>query len=150
MEHNYYFFARSDHPCSNWYAINGDQANTSEKWFMMQKAMLFGDMTTLDILKHCGNPKRAKQLGRQVKRFSDDVWKQARFDCMYVTLVRKYYECPEFNQIINENRNKTFVEAAPWDRIWGIGYSAEKALDNKNDWGENLLGKAINKLILRT
>ena len=33
-----------------------------------------------------------------------------------------------------------------YDRIWGIGFSKENAMANKNNWGLNLLGKTLNKL----
>ena len=41
---------------------------------------------------------------------------------------------------------KEFVEASPYDRIWGIGYSEKDALENIPYWGENLLGKIITDL----
>jgi len=38
------------------------------------------------------------------------------------------------------------VEANPKDRIWGIGYSDYDALNNIDDWGQNLLGKMLNEI----
>ena len=36
------------------------------------------------------------------------------------------------------------VEASPYDRIWGIGYTAKQALKVPMDhWAENLLGKIL-------
>jgi ribA/ribD-fused uncharacterized protein len=45
-----------------------------------------------------------------------------------------------------ENKGKTFVEASPYDKIWGIGYDVENAIENLNDWGQNLLGKILTEL----
>ena len=38
------------------------------------------------------------------------------------------------------------VEAAARDRVWGIGFTAEQALVNKERWGLNLLGKALERV----
>ena len=35
------------------------------------------------------------------------------------------------------------VEASPFDRIWGIGFTAANAEVSKESWGLNLLGKAL-------
>lgn len=37
----------------------------------------------------------------------------------------------------------TQSQASPTDRIWGVGFGAADAEENRKDWGENLLGKAI-------
>ena len=37
-------------------------------------------------------------------------------------------------------------KASPYDRIWGIGFSAAKAATNRNKWGLNLLGKALMRV----
>lgn len=37
-----------------------------------------------------------------------------------------------------------WAKASPEDRIWGIGYAEDVALDNIDDWGMNLLGKCLN------
>lgn len=36
------------------------------------------------------------------------------------------------------------LQASPTDRIWGVGFGAADALENRSDWGENRLGKAIS------
>ena len=39
------------------------------------------------------------------------------------------------------------VEASPYDRIWGIGYSVSNAVKvDKIKWGQNLLGKCLMKV----
>ncbi len=35
------------------------------------------------------------------------------------------------------------VQASPTDRIWGVGFGAATAEANREQWGENRLGKAI-------
>ena len=37
-------------------------------------------------------------------------------------------------------------EASRVDRRWGIGYNAGEAMKYQDDWGENLLGKALMRV----
>lgn len=44
-------------------------------------------------------------------------------------------------------KGKTFVEASPFDRIWGIGFGEENAPDDETLWeGMNLLGKVLTEI----
>lgn len=45
-------------------------------------------------------------------------------------------------------KDKILVEASPWDRIWGIGFSSYDALMtcNVDKWGMSLLGKVLMKV----
>ena len=38
------------------------------------------------------------------------------------------------------------MKASPYDRIWGIGFPAANAGVNTDNWGENLLGKALMRV----
>jgi predicted NAD-dependent protein-ADP-ribosyltransferase YbiA (DUF1768 family) len=40
----------------------------------------------------------------------------------------------------------TKLQASPTDRIWGVGFGAADASENRSDWGENRLGKAISRV----
>lgn len=44
--------------------------------------------------------------------------------------------------------NSNFVEASPYDKVWGVGLAEENPLilDEKNWRGENLLGKVLDKV----
>ena len=39
--------------------------------------------------------------------------------------------------------SETITQAAPRDRIWGVGFGAANAPANRERWGLNLLGKAL-------
>lgn len=64
---------------------------------------------------------------------------------MEQTIKAKFDQNPELKSLLlsSEFDGKTFVEASPFDRIWGIGYDENHALQNISDWGENLLGKTL-------
>jgi ribA/ribD-fused uncharacterized protein len=38
---------------------------------------------------------------------------------------------------------KIIVETSPSDRIWGVGFDAEHAEGNEEQWGANKLGEAL-------
>jgi ribA/ribD-fused uncharacterized protein len=42
--------------------------------------------------------------------------------------------------------DKELIEASPLDRIWGVGYSPQKAEANRAKWGQNLLGQALMRV----
>ncbi len=41
--------------------------------------------------------------------------------------------------------DKELVETSPYDKVWGIGFDTEHALDNVKDWGENKLGESVDE-----
>lgn len=69
---------------SNWAIVNegitlliGDTEYnfpTSEHVFMALKAYVFGDIDSLQAIAESVTPREAKQIGRQVKGFSDAIW----------------------------------------------------------------------------
>ena len=45
-----------------------------------------------------------------------------------------------------KTKDKLIVEAASYDRVWGIGFNETDAKNNKHRWGLNLLGKALMRV----
>lgn len=146
MSDEYYFFYASQHPFSNFYAIEGNKSVTSEKFFMMSKAEYFGDQSTLAKISTASTPMEAKKLGRQVKPYDDQRWASVRYDKMSRALLIKFDLCPAFRRLLRNNWRKTIVEASKYDRIWGIGFYEKDALANFDKWGANLLGRCLNEL----
>ena len=67
---------------------------------------------------------------------------QIVFDGNYL----KYSPHQLLHKLLLDTGSKLLVEASPEDRIWGIGYSAAGAPQHRDNWGENLCGKAIQKV----
>ena len=70
---------------------------------------------------------------------------------MFTALSAKFKVDKAFRDVLmaEEYRGLTFVEASPWDKIWGIKSRATQAiLDNgEAAWqGLNLLGKLLTRL----
>jgi ribA/ribD-fused uncharacterized protein len=62
----------------------------------------------------------------------------------------KYSQNEEFKEaLLNpEFDGKHFVEASPYDKIWGVGLGEDNPLvDDETNWkGQNLLGKALDEV----
>ena len=123
---------------------------TSEHVFMYIKAKTFRDDEIAEQIKNAPDPKTAKNLGRKVRGFNEKVWEQRRINAMKTAVQHKFDASPEFrNELLKEKyRNKTFVEASPYDCIWGIGLSMDDPdVNNESKWrGLNLLGNILTKL----
>ena len=120
---------------------------TSEHLFMWLKAYVFEDTESMSKIEKTKTPKEAKQIGRIVRGFDEKVWKVAREDCMLTALRCKAESWPEFKDLLI-NTPQTFVEASPYDRIWGIGLGENSpGIEDPKNWaGENLLGKCLCRL----
>lgn len=113
---------------------------------MLEKALMF-DPSKVEAIVKATNPKDVKHLGRAVQNFDDKVWKARRYEIMKDVLRAKFSDAG-LRQLLLSTGNRTLVEASPYDRVWGIGLSADdpRAL-NPNNWrGSNLLGKALMEI----
>ena len=139
---------------SNWYPSqfkdkNGQVFSDTEMWMMYHKALLFKDNSIArQILKCTGNPKKAKALGRKVKNFDSSIWDANCERIVYEGLLLKFEQNADIKQHLLSTKDRLLVEASPFDKIWGIGISAETAKRTPQKlWpGKNLLGKCLVKV----
>jgi len=136
---------------SNWYIshfeINGVKYNCTEQYMMHQKAKLFGDNRIADKIIRVDNQRNIKSLGRQVKNFDEKTWAANREAIVFNGNWLKFTQNPGIcAELMDYPEGTVFVEASPYDRIWGIGFRANCARANRQRWGLNLLGKAITKV----
>ena len=112
---------------------------------MAAKARLFGDGETLAKILAQEDPSKVKALGREVKGFVDAQWASARFDAVTAGSIAKFSSSPELRAYLLSTGESVLVEAAPRDRIWGIGLGRENPLVREpSRWrGQNLLGFAL-------
>lgn len=153
QETNSQFFFRPygrDGYLSNFYPVtfymNKIEFTCSEQAFMYEKCKYFdGNNQVLlsDILQE-SNPNKIKKLGRKVRYFSESEWDNVKYDIMEKCLREKFIQNPTLkDKLLNTYPNELY-EASPWDKIWGIGYDKDTALDvNPNKYGKNLLGKVL-------
>lgn len=144
---------------SNWYPsiFTADyegkeyEFHNTEQYFMFVKAKTFGDEEiALKILLEGKDPKQAKTLGREVRNYDDKVWDEMRYQVMLEANYLKYTKCPKLQEALLGERymGKSFVEASPIDRIWGIGlHQNDPLVDDEKNWrGQNLLGKVLDEV----
>lgn len=131
---------------------DGHKFPTSEHVFMYIKAKLFGDLETAEKILNTDNPKEAKDLGRQVKGFNEQTWDARREGAMYDALMARARDDEKFRKAIVKyvaaDPLIKFVEASPFDTIWGIGMSEDDPdIKDEKKWkGKNLLGKTMTRV----
>ena len=144
----YHFFWKSK--LSNWtssrFIYGGFKYNCGEQMMMHQKAIMFKDWETALLIEQSTNPKEMKALGRQVKNFDPKIWDEYKYDLVKAGLYCRFTQDNSAKAELLAHIGQIFVKASPYDRIWGIGYAAQDAMQNIDNWGENLLGKILTEL----
>ena len=158
-----YFF--QDTPLSNWWKstpaipYDGHHFTSSEALFMYLKAKGMGDdeiamqIVEVDNNASLADNKRfakVKALGKKCK-FDEAIYLEKREEWMFTTISAKYEVDEEFRSVLMSDKYKglTFVEASPFDAVWGIKTTATKKVlsEGESAWkGLNLLGKLLTKL----
>ena len=159
MEHSVsdspvYFWKSDDQPYgafSHWYKADtkdekGIVYPTVEHYMMYHKALLFGDETVAKEILSVRSPAEVKQAGRRVHGFDTNKWSACREQVVLDGNFLKYCQHQDLQQLLLETEIRQLVEASPEDRIWGIGYSSADASEHRDNWGDNLCGKALEKV----
>ena len=147
-----YKFFWNGTPFSNWWIVDfvGDcniKFNCVEQYMMFEKAMYFHDTDTAILILSAETPREQKKLGRLVKNYTNE-WDEVRYDIVKKGVREKFLQNPDLKRKLLKYKGYTFVEASPYDKIWGIGFDEEHALENIENWGQNLLGKMLTELSL--
>lgn len=144
----YYFFWAGEF--SNWsyspFKCDGITFNCGEQYMMWAKAMVCGDVLTAGKIMEEQQPINQKKLGRQIQNYDEAAWSANRYHLVKKGLREKFLQNSKHMDALKNHNDKIIVEASPNDRIWGIGYSEKYAIENIDNWGENLLGKIITEL----
>ncbi len=134
---------------SQWFPVNftidGTTYSSAEQYMMAEKARVFDDADTWQLILASEDPREIKALGRLVKNFDEDKWSQVAPDIVVKGNLHKFVQNPELRSFLIATHGKVLVEASPYDKIWGIGMQASEAgISNPNNWcGTNLLGFAL-------
>ncbi len=152
-----FFYGHSDSAgdvavLSNWYVLpepfvdgSGNRFRTSEHYMMHGKAVLFGDDEMAARILAAESASEAKKLGRKVRNFDEAKWAERRVALVADGCTLKFSQCSRCSKVLLDTGDKIIVEAAPRDRVWGIGMGRNNmARLNPQTWrGENLLGEAL-------
>lgn len=149
-----------DGPFSQWHAcyfvIDKIEYNCAEQFMMAEKARLFEDEETLEMIMETDVPATQKALGRQVDGFRKDVWEDDETDngrphCWNVVFrgnMEKFGQNSYLLQELLNTSGTTIVEASPEDRIWGIGLGEnDPGARSRHSWqGLNWLGEVLTEV----
>lgn len=121
----------------------GTWFNCVEQGMMYFKAQMFEDREIMHKVMAEKWPPNQKRLGRQVKNFDQKVWDDYKYDLVRNLCWAKFYHNDDLRKwLLSHPKNTLFVEASPFDRIWGVelpDYAPE--IKDIYQWqGENLLG----------
>ncbi len=127
------------------FTVENTTYKTCEHWMMAQKALLFNDEVTFNKIINSVKPGEAKDLGRQVMGFDEQIWNNKRFDIVKSGNIHKFNQYPALTDYLLKTESRILVEASPIDTIWGIGLSPDdEQINNIYAWpGLNLLGFAL-------
>ncbi len=129
------------------FEVDGQQYASAEHYMMAEKARLFGDLEIGEQICASESPPEAKALGRKVKNFDAGIWGAECFKIVVAGNVHKFGQDPALREFLLGTGTAVLVEAAPRDRIWGIGMGqGNESASNPAQWrGKNLLGFALMK-----
>lgn len=137
---------------SNWYPSVfkhlGFEYSSSEQAMMHRKALLMGDLIVADDILKTDIPEKQKALGRKIKNYNEEYWSKVRYTEVVEILKQKFLQNKNMLEFLHQYQGKTFVEASPYDKIWGIGLGLyDDNLTDLTKWkGTNLLGEALTEV----
>ena len=113
--------------CFEW---NGIRFHSSEQFIQYQKAMLFKDQKTADLIMKCTTAWECKQMATSVLNFSANEWNSKAKELCKPGIRCKFQQNPSLATTLLKTEDKMLVESC-YDKIWGTGkpLSEENCLD---------------------
>ena len=105
----------------------------------------FNDEEVFAQILQVKHPNDAKQLGRKVRNYDEQLWQEKRFEIVVQANLAKFSQHPELSAVLLATHDRILVEASPVDRVWGIGMAQDhEHIQDPAQWnGLNLLGFAL-------
>ncbi|MDI1487088.1 MAG: hypothetical protein OHK93_006351 [Ramalina farinacea] len=128
--------------------VTGITFNCAEQYMMHAKAVLVSPNKSSDtdkaaLILAAKDPSEQKGLGKKVSRWDEKAWEDVRFENVVEGNWLKFSTSKHLREKLLATGDRELVEAAPKDRVWGVGYNVRQAARYRNSWGQNLLGKAL-------
>lgn len=119
--------------------------NCTEQYMMYHKTLLDRSpdaATRQQEVMETHDPRTQKVLGRQCN-LKGTTWEQDKFDVVVEGNMLKFGQIKKLRKLLLSTGDRLLVESSASDRQWGIGYNKNDAGANRENWGQNLLGKAL-------
>ncbi len=145
---NYHFFWNG--PFSQWaespFTEFGIEFNCAEQFMMAAKAKMFNDDEIYDLIMEAKMPNDQKRFGRKIANFDKSAWDAKAIEIVTLGNYNKFTQHAESGAALKEFEFNIFVEASPYDPVWGVGLKEDDPLiqDERNWKGTNWLGICIN------
>mmetsp|Transcript_9534 Transcript_9534/g.14207 ORF Transcript_9534/g.14207 Transcript_9534/m.14207 type:complete len:217 (-) Transcript_9534:278-928(-) len=120
----------------------------SETSIMLCKAAVMCDYSSYQKIIHATTPIEAKNLGRMVANFDQDIWNSVILTVAFESVYQKFQALDEQSLHTLLNTGEALIaEAAPGDRIWGVGkrIGHPNCQDPRTWQNGNILGYALMK-----
>lgn len=130
------------------FTVEGHRFADAEHYMMWRKARLFGDLDISERVLASRHPGQAKQLGRRVDGFDEEVWRRHRVSIVVDGNRAKFTQDDRLRDYLVGTGQRVLVEASPIDRVWGSGLARDHpdAARPENWPGANLLGFALMRV----
>lgn len=90
-------------------------------------------------------PGKAKALGREVKNFQQSIWDENCDRVVEEGSYLKFSQNEDLGKVLLGTGERELIETSPNDRLWGVGFNSDEAEGKESEWGENKLGKALER-----
>ena len=118
--------------------------HSSKQFIQVKKAELFKDDKTKEQLLLSDTTLECKELGRNVSKYNEDVWKRNVKKMCYPGLLAKFKCNKRLADMLLSTGNSHLAEAS-YDKVWGTGVPLkDQACLNMSNWsGTGILGEML-------
>ena len=123
---------------------NDIRFHSSEQYIQYQKATLFKDIKTADLIMKCSTALECKQMATNVVNFNNDDWNSKAKELCKPGIKCKFQQKPSLASALLNTGDKYLVESC-YDKVWGSGKPLfEEDCLEQNQWqGQNILGEIL-------
>jgi ribA/ribD-fused uncharacterized protein len=150
VEEKFIFYFGQESIFSHWFKchfiIKKQSFCCVEQYIMYKKALLFHDVDIANKILNSSNPARHRYLGKQVRGFDKKMWQQKCKQFAQDGNLAKFSQNTALIESLLKTEGRSFAEASPYDRIWGIGLSiSNPKIYDRSKWrGRNWAGEVLD------
>lgn len=122
--------------------------NCCEQYMMAGKAIVFSDEDVFNAVMLETNPRKHKELGRQVRNFDPAAWDEIAREIVYEGNIAKFTSTEALKQYLLGTNDLYLVEGAIYDSVWGVKLAwDDPKIENPANWqGTNWLGETLMRV----